>query len=324
MYRAGLLALAVVRGACRAGPAGQAPVVATAVPLFGPVLGPEVIAGRADAGDEVVGLAGGIDLVRLNLRTRHVARVSLRAGPSEECWNLARLRDGSLWTIKGRRTLARLEPDGTIAQEVTLTETHFGLFAAGDRLLFQRADFTPPAPALLAGAPDNPSRVPWSAIATRTFPSLARASVAALNMVTCGPSLSAERACWFPDEAAVSLVKDDGATRRVTLEGLEAVAPEVLLTSDNPRRPVRDAYVDAAGELWVLSSGMPPQGGEETPGGWVLARYALDDTAGHEGPSLRSKGIARLSEAARLILRADSRVVVLLLSSGKVGEVSRW
>src|SRR5262249_59594746 len=130
---------------------------------------------------------------------------------------LAGLGHGPRWPQKGRRRPPRIAPAGRIARELPLAAAHFGLFGAGDRLLFQRADFAPPGPALLAGAPDGPSRAPWSAIATRTFPSLARASVAALNMITCGPTHVAERPCWFPDEAAVSLLEEDGTTRRVTL-----------------------------------------------------------------------------------------------------------
>jgi len=314
MTRAGLFVLAVVMGACRTWSAGQAPASITPVPLFGPVIGAEVIGGRADERDDVLLLAGGTDLVRIALSARRAVRVKLRLSVAEECWNLARLTDGSLWTLKGRQTLARLGSDGAIASETLLPGPHFGLFAAGDRLLFQRADFTPPGPALVAAVPGG-TQSPWSAIATRTFPSLARASVAALNMVTCGPTDSRERACWFPDEAVVSLVDDNGSTRRVTLAGLVVTAPEALLTSDNPQRPVRDAYVDAGGGIWILSSGASSAAAADVPGGWVLGRYLSDGT---------STGLARLSSAARLILRVDARSVILLMSTGMVAEVPRW
>src|SRR5262249_54502977 len=139
--------------------------------------------------------------------------------------------------------------------------------------------------------------------------------VAALNMITCGPTHVAELPCWFPDEAAVALVEEDGTTRRVTLAGLDIVTPEALLTSDNPRRPVRDAYVDGAGMIWILSSGTPPPGAADVPGGWLLARYALDGAP---------RGVWRLSEAARLVLRGDPRFVILLMSTGLGGQVPRW
>jgi hypothetical protein len=139
-------------------------------------------------------------------------------------------------------------------------------------------------------------------------------------MLSCGSSATAERPCWFPDEAAIFLVDTEGATRRVVLAGLAVVSPETLLTSENPARPVRDVYVNRDGDIWVLSSGTPPAGpvgpaGSVVPGGWVLARYG----AGGE-----SKGVSRLREAARLILAVDTRRVTLLLSSGHVGEIESW
>jgi len=315
MRSAGLLVLAFTLGACRSAAGGRAPSVAAVTSIFGPVIGAEVIGGRADAGNDILLLAGGTDLVRIDIGSRVVSRATLGIGPAAECWNLARLADGSLWTLKGRRSLARISPDGAIVSETILAEAHFGLFAAGDRLLFQRADFTPPAAALLAGAAGDPSRSPWSAIRTREFPALARASVAALNMITCGATQAPERACWFPDEAAISLVKENGATRRVTLPGLDIVPAERLLTSDNPSRPVRDAYVDEAGRVWILSSGTPPASAAGTPGGWVLARFSPDGAP---------EGQARLSEAVRLILRVTKGSVVVLTSTGMVAEVSRW
>jgi hypothetical protein len=147
---------------------------------------------------------------------------------------------------------------------------------------------------------------------TRTFERIARAPAAALNMVGCGSSAGDERPCWFPDETAVSLIDATGATRKLPLTGLESVTPEVLLTAENPPRPVRDAYVDADGHLWVLSSGKPSPGAEEKPGGWILARY------GARGEPM---GMRRLAEPARLILRAGAGRGLLLTGAGKVAEV---
>jgi hypothetical protein len=314
MRWAGVLMLAAALGACRAEPARPAPSQLTVTPLFGPVIGPEVIGGRVGAG-VVTLLAGGIDLVRIDLPASRASRTHLALAPGESCWNLARLADGSLWTLKGRRTLARIDEEGRLRQVLPLAVSHFGLFAAGDRLVFQEATFTAPAPALVSGPIDGGARKQWSEITTRPFDGLARASAAALNLVSCGTTSIAERPCWFPDEAAVFLVKEDGATRRVELAGLEVVPPEALLTSDTPRRPVRDAYSDADGSLWILSSGEPAAGQSDVPGGWIVARYSLAGVP---------RGRARLDRAARLILRADARHVVLLLSNGQVGEVKAW
>jgi hypothetical protein len=310
---AGLLSLAIVAGACSTSRVEQAPALVTPVSLFGPVIGAEVIAGRADAADVTL-LAGGLDLVHIDLATGRFARARLAVGPGDSCWGLARLSSGALWTMKGRRTLVRVGADGTILEETPLTSPLFGIFAAGDRLVYQEATFTAPSPALTIGAPGAP-RVVWSGITTRRFDRLARASSAALNLVSCGATRTHERACWFADEAAVFMVDEDGHTRRVELAGLTVVPPETLLTSDNPARPVRDAFVVSADELWVLSSGTAAAGAAETPGGWVLARF---------GTGGAPAGQSRLAEAARLILAVDRDRVTLLLSSGKVGEVRKW
>jgi hypothetical protein len=277
---AGFTLLAIAVGACK-------------TPGVGPVIGPEVIAGRAD-GSVVTLLAGGLDLVRVDLSRRRFERIPLILAAGESCWGLARLSDGTLWTLKGRHTAARLTEGGQLTSQVPLITPQFGIFAAGDHLVFQEAAFTAPSPAFMTGT---------------------GASSAALNMLACGVTRASERACWFPDEPAVYLVEVDGHTRHVTLPGLPVVPAEVLLTSDNPARPVRDAFVASSGDIWVLSTGTPPPGAAQSPGGWTLARF------GGHGEAL---GQSRLSEAARLILGADSQRIELLLASGKVGEVAAW
>lgn len=284
-------------------------------PIYGPVIGSEVIAGRAedlDTRQPVVLLVGDSTLVAIDLSARTVTRRSMNLPPGTSCWGLARLRDGSLWTLKDRRTLAQVQEGGRIAQEVRLDAAHFGLFGEGDRLLYQPADFMPPAPALFAGRPGDTVRVAWSALRTRSF-ALARASVAALNLVSCGATARAERPCWFPDEPALYLVDEAGGSRRLELGGLYRVAPEVLLTSDYPVRPVRDAYVDADGTIWVLSTGEPSSPAQEVPGGWVLARY---------GPNGERRSVQRLAEPIRLILRAAKGRALVLTGAGMVAEVT--
>lgn len=311
---AGMVVLIVALGACRTEVRQAPPAIAALTPLFGPVIGQEVIAGRADAGGDVLLLAGGLEIVRVDVDGRRAERTSIDVQPGEECWGLALPSSGGLFTLAGRRTLARLDASGHIVQRTPLPSPQFGLFAAGPRLIYQEADFTPPGPALHAGVAAA-GRARWSAIATRTFPSLARASVAALNMITCGTSDGAERACWFPDEAALALVTDDGVTRRIGLRGLVTVPPEILLTSDNPRRPVRDAYVDRRGTVWILSSGTAPPGARDIPGGWILAKYGADGSV---------QGQTRLPEAVRLILRVEPARILVLASSGQVAEVPAW
>lgn len=293
-------------------PVAREPDVLALAPLFGPIVGNEVIAGRADEGEAVWLLVGGVDLVHVNLATRRVRRVNLKLPAGEHCWGLARLQDGTLWTLRGRRAVIQIDAEGAIVRDTPLAEPHLGLFGVGDRLVYQQASFTPPGPALKAGPPGAAGTTPWSDMTTRTFDKIARAPAVALNMVGCGSSAGDERPCWFPDEAAVSLIGAAGGTRRLPLAGLDVVTPEVLLTAENPARPVRDAYVDADGRIWVLSSGTPPPGAAEQPGGWLLARY------GSRGEPM---GVRRLAESARLILRAGAGRGVLLTGTGMVAEV---
>ncbi len=300
-------------GGCRAGSIAREPGVLPLMPVFGPIVGSEVIGGRVDEGNDAWLLVGGTDLVHVDLPTRRSRRVALKIAPGENCWGLARLEDGSLWTIRGRKSLIRIDSDGRVVQDEALSEPHLGLSAARDRLVYQVAAFTPPGPALRAGKPGDTNTVPWSGMTTRTFDRIARASAVVLNMVSCGGTARKERPCWFPDEAAVSLIDAGGATRRVDLPGLDVVPPEVLLTAENPARPVRDAYLDRDGGIWVLSTGTAPPGeSAERPGGWILARY---------GPGGKLLGLGRLAESARLILRAEPGRALLLTSAGMVVEV---
>lgn len=312
VLRALLGVLLAAVGACRAGSVAGEPGLLPLMPVFGPILGSEVIAGRVDEGSGVWLLVGGTELVHVDLPSRRSRRAALKIAAGENCWGLARLEDGSLWTIKGRRSLIRIDLDGGVVREEALPEPHLGLSAARDRLVYQVATVTPPGPALRAGRPGDPDTVPWSQMTTRPFDTIARASAVVLNMVSCGGTAGKERPCWFPDEAAVSLIDARGTTRRLGLAGLAVVPPEILLTAENPARPVRDAYLDRAGGLWVLSTGTARPGGSEQPGGWILARY---------GPGGEPLGVRRLADPARLILRAEPRRALLLTGAGMVAEV---
>jgi hypothetical protein len=313
MSRLALFTLAL--SACRTPSIGRPSGPLALVPMFGPAVANEVIGGRADDERGVWLLVGGEDLVYVDLVAQRVSRAAIRLSAGEHCWGLARLADGTLWTLKGRHSVIQVAPDGAVARDIALADPNFGLFAAGDRLVYQLATLTAPGPALNAAAPGDTHLVPWSGITTRTFAGIARAQAAALNMVACGATVRLERPCWFPDEAAVSLVTTSGATRRLVLRGLDLVAPAELLAAENPRRPVRDAYLDRDGRLSVLSSGVPPAGAAERPGGWVLARYSADGTLDR---------ISRLQDSVRLILRAEGGRLVVLSGDGRVAAVAPW
>lgn len=312
---AGCSLLALTMPACRTTSVAREPGAFALTPLFGPVVSSEVIGGRQDDGEGVWLLVGGTNVVRVDVAARNARRIAIALAPGEQCWGLAQLRDGELWTLKGRDTLIQVDRAGAVGKTIALLEPHLGLFAAGDRLVYQRARFTPPSPALSAGEPGLGNAVPWSGMTTRAFDHLARGSAMALNMVSCGGSAIDERPCWFPDEAAISLIDVHGASRRVVLPGLTVVPPDVLLAADNPARPVRDAYVDRKGRIWVLSTGTAPAGQADRPGGWVLARYTREGVA---------EGLMRLQESARLILRVDGDRAIVLSGTGHVAEVRPW
>jgi len=301
-------------GGCQASPLAQPSAVADVTKVFGPVIGQEVIRGREQTAGEVLLLTGSA-IVRVDLEGRRAVTTPIALERGEACWGLAALADGSVWTLQGRSAVIRVEADGSVSRVIPLEEPHAGLFASGDRLIFQKAVGSATEPALFAGVPGSTARAAWSEMTMRSVPGIARAQASALSLVACGQSATPERPCWFPDEAAVSLIAADGATRRIALSGLPSIAPEVLLTAENPRRPVRDAYVDAQSRIWVLSSGDAPPRAMEIPGGWLLARYRADGTP---------DGQVRLAQPVRLLLRVEPRRLIVLAGSGDVSEVTSW
>jgi hypothetical protein len=298
---------------CHATPMTQPSASVPVTRMFGPVIAQQVIRGREEEDDEVLLLVDST-ILRIDLKGRGVSVAPIDVAPGETCWGLGRLTDGSLWTMRGRNAIVRVEANGRISRVMPLDEPHAGLFASGDRLIYQKAVSSAPDYALRGRVPGG-SETTWSEMRVRSFPAIARAQASVLSLVSCGRSLVAERACWFPDEAAVSLVDRDGATRRVVLIGLTPVAPELLLTAENPRRPVRDAYIDEQSRIWILSSGEAPPDAPKLPGGWVLARYSREGTP---------EGHVQLAEPVRLILRVDDRRVIVLAGSGYVSEVATW
>lgn len=280
---------------------------------FGPILGNELIVGHVVDGPTAWLATGGDTLVRVDLASARHTRTPvhpLREG--EHMWGLATTREGEMWTLIGRATLAQFGEDGEIVRRIGLAEPHVGLFGGGRDLVFQIMNLHPPGYALAAGPPGGATRHPWSGMRTRDLP-FTRGAVAALNLVSCGSSAGAVIPCWFPDTAALTLADRSGASREIPLDGLPVVAPELLLASDNPRRPVRDAFVTAGNGVWVLGSGEPPGGDTSTrPGGWLLARYDL------EGRLFRR---VQLPEPARVFLGARENTCLLLAWDGRVVEV---
>lgn len=281
-------------------------------PLFKSAVPNDTISGRAAVDDgRVLLMSGGTALAMLDLANRTGTLVPLRI-PEPRCWGLARLSDGSMWTLQNRRSLIELKPDGTSDRTISLDRAHLGVFASGDQLILQPAAMEADVPALRARRVDAAEHTPWGDIKTRAFPGLHQGAMMALNMVSCGIGLREELPCWFPDEPTVFMVAHDGRTRRIPLAGLPRVIPEVLLTSEAPPRPIRDGYVDPSGTIWILSSGNRARPSGSAAGGVIVARF------GPHGEPIDSR---ELAEPVRLILRAQGGRAVVLTSRGVVAEL---
>lgn len=305
-----LVVMMLLAGLCcvRAAPARDRARV-----LFGPVVGHEPIGGRVeDDRGRVILLANGSALVIVDIDAHVVSRVALQFKEAK-CWGLARLTDGSLWTLKDRNTLAEIDVDGRLVRQIALTGPHLGLFSTGRELLYEQTGVSLPAPVLRAGPPGPEGAVPWGGVMMRPFAEFTPGIRMALNVMKCGIGRHGELPCWFPDEPALSLIDAGGRSRRIELSGLYRVSPEALVASEAPPRPVRDVVIDAEGVMWVLSSGRPPDRPTDSPGGWVIARYTANGAAIDQ---------RRLTEPVREILRADGTRAIVLTGTGMIAELT--
>jgi hypothetical protein len=282
------------------------------VSLFGPAIGRDPIAGRAEDDGGVLLMVGGTSLVRIDLATRQHSEVALQTQAGEPFWGLARLADATLWTLNGQNTLTQIAPNGKVVREVGDPNAYLGVYSGGDRLVLQRSRLPVGTPAMITMLPDDGRPQPWGGMAVRGFERLASGAAAAMNLVSCGTSERAELPCWFPEEPVLSLIAPDGTTRRVVLDGLPRVAPEALINAAAPMRPIRDVFVERDGTIWVLASGEPPAAMGNPPGGWLLARF---------GPQGQPIDRRVLPEPVRVILRAKAGRAVVLTGAGMVTEV---
>lgn len=288
--------------------------VAMLTARFGPIADLGTISGHVvdDHGSRVALLAGDASLVTINVDASTQRAVTLPCSGPNRCWGLARLSDGTLWTLKGMRTVMQVSLDGGLVREVPLDTAHLGVHGAGSRLVLQPGTLPAGEPVLYAGAVFALSQNAWSTMRARPFNTLAPGAAAALNLVSCGVSFTGEIPCWFPDEPSLFLITESGTTRVIALEGLPRAAPELLINARVPQRPVRDVFMESDGTIWVLSTGTPPDAAPDVPGGWLIARY------GKHGEPIDRR---TLPEAVRIILRAGHGRALVLTGAGTVSEV---
>jgi len=288
--------------------------VAILTARFGPIADLGTISGHVveDHGATAVLLAGDASLVAINTDARTQRAVTLPCSGANRCWGLARLADGTLWTLRGMHAVVQVSRNGAVLRELPLVAAQLGVHGAGSRLVLQPGTLPVGQPVLFAGTASALSQDPWSTMRARPFDALATGAAAALNLVSCGVSLTGEIPCWFPDEPSLFLVAESGATRVVGLEGLPRAAPELLINARVPQRPVRDVFVEQDGTIWVISTGTAASSAPDLPGGWLIARY------GKHGEPIDRRV---LPEPVRIILRAAHGRALVLTGAGTVSEV---
>ena len=288
--------------------------VANLTVRFGPIADLGTISGHVleDNGASAMVVAGDGSLVAINMDASTYHAAALPCSGSNRCWGLARLSDGSLWTLKGMHTVLQVSREGRALREVPLETAQLGVHGVGLRLVLQPGALPAGQPVLFSGTVAGLSPDPWSTMRARAFDALATGAAAALNLVSCGVSRTEEIPCWFPDEPAVSLISEFGATRTIVLDGLPHAAPESLINARVPQRPVRDVFVESDGTIWVISTGTPASASPDLPGGWLIARY------GSHGEPIDRR---QLPEPVRIILRAAHGRALVLTGAGMVSEV---
>lgn len=279
----------------------------------------DVVVGRAATGRRVWLLTAGRRLYTLDMSRPSARDVAVEGfEPDDAPWGLARTADASLWTLARRQVLARLSERGRIVERLPLSRPYASVFGAGGRLVYQVADFDPPAPALVAGAPGGSRLEPWGPLETRLFPR-PRAESMALNLVACGLGDGSALPCWFVGDTLVA-VSDGRGGRQVPLEKLVPLAPEEVLAGESARRPIRDAAIGGAGEIWVLSWQDPtedaPTGRRSARSGAQFVSYLRQYTA--EGALRR---VVPLPEPGRLILALGGSSAYILTGDGLILEV---
>ena len=311
-----IIAALVLGASCRSGPpAGQAKETplgrADGHPVGGavPVTARELIAGRAIAGETVLLLTDRPALVTIDLkRTTAIGTIVSGLDEGERPWGLAWLVDNTLWTLLTPDTLGQLDFDGRVLGRVKLAGPHLELYGFGSSVILQAFGTSVGEAVLVRGSPRGTIWDAFGPLKTRAGGS-SRLERTLVNLVACGATRADEVPCWFADQASVSLVRSDGRERWVDLgKSVNVGDPAVI---EGIRHPIRDLFVDGAGDMWVLwTSGQ--RRGEEANLGWHLSRH---DQLGRLVTS------AELTTPGRRLLRAGGRMCRMLAPSGRMVDV---
>src|SRR5258708_3475395 len=131
---------------------------------------------------------------------------------------LACLADGSLWTLQGGHVLARLTPDGSVAERNAFLFPQVQLFGVSQRLVFLGLPIVADRPLFAASRRDQPERVEaWSGLTARA--NITRASSIITNLAACGIGVEGRLPCWFADHDDLT-IRDGTLSKTVALPSL--------------------------------------------------------------------------------------------------------
>ncbi len=270
---------------------------------FAGVVPSALIVGRAACQGATWLLTEKPQLIRVSA-TAHTVSVHDVQGlrPEDRLWGLACLTDGSLWTLPSPRMLARLDPNGIVRERQDIRLPRVGLFASGDRLLFQQLPAMIEAPVLATSPARQPFDVrTWPGLRSRPTPS--REDELANNLVNCGIAAGASVPCWFVNDAQI-VVSDGVSARFRRFAGLRA-------SGIDQSAPIWDVALVGPERLWLLATA-PASGKDGRTGG----RLILVNDRGVEEDQLM------LSPTARLIVWATPTRCLILTVRGELVEVS--
>jgi len=275
-------------------------------------LGPErlisnqVITGRAVCGGTTWLLTDAPELTVVSAQPAYSSvSVSLRGlQKDEKPWGLACLPNNELWTLASHDVLARLEPDGRVAERVRLDGPRLGIFSTGQRLLLQHPPTAKTQPLLSIGLPRKLSGfAPWPSPLSQ--PTSSRAALLKANLVNCGIGADGYVPCWLVAETRLAI--SDGSTSHTTIHDLDFVRAGPV----NDEVPIWDVALAGASRVWVLASARGAPDGRRLGG-----RLTKSDR--HRAASR----FVDVSPPPRLILWAGEDRCVLLSSTGQLLEVS--
>jgi hypothetical protein len=261
-----------------------------------------LIVGRAACQGATWLLLDSAQLVEIAVASRTVTVHSvLGLFPSDRPWGLACLADGTLWTLASPRALTRLSALGRIAERQNLRLPRIGLFASGDRLLFQALPTVVSAPALASSPARQPLEVrPWPGLLNRAAAGR-DAQLSSYNLVNCGLAAGAFVPCWFANDGRI--VISDGVS--LWVRPLAA-----FLSRGDQTAPIWDAALGGSDRLWLLATAKDSGVGRRAGG--RLLRLRLN--------SLKQAALD-LDPPARLILWASDTRCLMLTVRGELVEV---